>query len=258
MDDLQKIMQEYYTVLDQQKFVEDTLDYSIFENQIPFLDQMAKVNNSGITVFDLFQKRHIYSSRNLQDIFGYDTEKVKDTTNEYSNSRIHPDDLMQLTAHGIALLKFMYSIAPEKRKDYKLQNEYRVLNHENQYVRVIEQHMVLELDTLNNFWLALNVMDVSPNQESYPGIKSQLINSKTGEVSSVKEQFLKNNTTDLLSKRESEILILVKEGFLSKEISNNLSISIHTVNTHRQKILKKLGANNSFEAVEYASRLGLV
>jgi DNA-binding CsgD family transcriptional regulator len=45
---------------------------------------------------------------------------------------------------------------------------------------------------------------------------------------------------------------------LSKEISNVLSISLHTVNTHRQRFLEKLGANNSMEAVMFASRFGLL
>ena len=54
------------------------------------------------------------------------------------------------------------------------------------------------------------------------------------------------------------VLQLIKEGLLSKEISEQLSISVHTVNTHRQRILEKLDVNNSMEAVKYASALGLI
>jgi len=61
-----------------------------------------------------------------------------------------------------------------------------------------------------------------------------------------------------LTKRETEILKLVKEGYLSKEISSKLFISLHTVNTHRQRFLEKLGAQNSFEAVNFASKFGLI
>ncbi|MDR1880928.1 MAG: LuxR C-terminal-related transcriptional regulator, partial [Tannerellaceae bacterium] len=43
-----------------------------------------------------------------------------------------------------------------------------------------------------------------------------------------------------------------------KEISNQLCISVHTVNTHRQRILEKLDVDNSLEAVKYASALGLL
>ncbi|MCY6353475.1 response regulator transcription factor [Bacteroides fragilis] len=60
-----------------------------------------------------------------------------------------------------------------------------------------------------------------------------------------------------LTNRELEVLRLMKQGLLSKEIANTLKVSINTVNTHRQNILQKLKANNSIEAVNFAQRLGL-
>ncbi|MDR0368534.1 MAG: LuxR C-terminal-related transcriptional regulator, partial [Bacteroidales bacterium] len=68
----------------------------------------------------------------------------------------------------------------------------------------------------------------------------------------------KDEITNRLTKREIEILKLVKDGFLSKEISDKLSISLHTVNTHRQRVLEKLRVDNSIEAVMLASKLGLI
>ncbi|HEX2901046.1 MAG TPA: helix-turn-helix transcriptional regulator, partial [Bacteroidia bacterium] len=61
-----------------------------------------------------------------------------------------------------------------------------------------------------------------------------------------------------LTSRELEVLSLIQQGHLSKEISDLLSISVHTVNTHRQHILEKLDAGNSMEAVQMAARLGLL
>jgi DNA-binding NarL/FixJ family response regulator len=61
-----------------------------------------------------------------------------------------------------------------------------------------------------------------------------------------------------LTKRELEILKLVKQGLLSKEISDKLYISVHTVNTHRQRLLEKLGANNTIEAIIFATKYGLL
>ena len=63
---------------------------------------------------------------------------------------------------------------------------------------------------------------------------------------------------NVLSDREREILALIQRGHLSKEISAMLCISVHTVNTHRQRFLEKLGANNSLEAIMFASKFGLL
>lgn len=54
MTNLQHLQAEYYQILQQQNIVPSDLDYSIFEQQVPFLNQMAKVKNSGISVFDLY------------------------------------------------------------------------------------------------------------------------------------------------------------------------------------------------------------
>jgi len=61
-----------------------------------------------------------------------------------------------------------------------------------------------------------------------------------------------------LSKREIEVLKLANKGMFSKEISEKLFLSIHTVNKHRQNILQKLNADNIIEATAFAKRLGLL
>ena len=51
------------------------------------------------------------------------------------------------------------------------------------------------------------------------------------------------------SKREVEILILLAEGRSSKEVANHLSISRHTVDTHRRNMIRKTGARRTAELV---------
>ncbi len=55
-----------------------------------------------------------------------------------------------------------------------------------------------------------------------------------------------------LTKREIEIIENVSEGYCSKEIADNLYISIRTVETHRKNIKQKLGFNNFYSVLTYA------
>ncbi len=256
MKDLQELYQEYFQLLGLQRFEDSDLDYSIFEKNKPFLDKLAQVNNSGITVFDLYKKEHIYTSYNFHDIFGYDLEAIEIEGNEYFNSKVHPEDFKELLANGIRIMRLYYSLPPDERTNYKFVNEYRIAGKTGQYVRVIEQQQTLELDNKGQIWLALGILDISPDQTEFNGIKSQMYNVKTGEVLQGNQEV--NKELPSLSKRERQILLHVKEGLLSKEISDKLSISVHTVNTHRQRILEKLGANNSMEASSFASKIGLI
>jgi DNA-binding NarL/FixJ family response regulator len=61
-----------------------------------------------------------------------------------------------------------------------------------------------------------------------------------------------------LTKREREILHLVAEGMTNHAIAAELVLSVHTVRTHVQTILSKLGAHSKLEAVAIAKRRRLL
>ncbi len=59
----------------------------------------------------------------------------------------------------------------------------------------------------------------------------------------------KNNTLDVLTKKENEILLLLSKGFLYKEIAAQLNISVGTVTQHIHNIYSKLHVSNRTEAI---------
>lgn len=63
---------------------------------------------------------------------------------------------------------------------------------------------------------------------------------------------------ELLSPREREILQLVAEGKSSKDIANLLSLSVYTVETHRSRVMQKLHLRGIPELILYAVRKGII
>jgi DNA-binding NarL/FixJ family response regulator len=63
---------------------------------------------------------------------------------------------------------------------------------------------------------------------------------------------------DVLTPRELEVLKLIAEAYTSKEIAQQLFISVKTVERHRQNILDKLGMRDRVELTRYAIRRGLI
>lgn len=51
-------------------------------------------------------------------------------------------------------------------------------------------------------------------------------------------------TLSVLTDREREVVMLVFEGFTSKEIARRLSLSFRTVEVHRSRVLDKTAAKN--------------
>jgi two-component system, NarL family, response regulator NreC len=67
-----------------------------------------------------------------------------------------------------------------------------------------------------------------------------------------------DDSYELLTDREREILQLVAEGRTNKEAANLLNVSITTVETHRTHILQKLGLHSIPELILYAVRKGII
>ena len=61
-----------------------------------------------------------------------------------------------------------------------------------------------------------------------------------------------------ISTREKEIIKLIAQGLINKEIADRLFISTHTVNTHRKNIMAKLSINNTAGIVLFAVKEGIV
>ena len=63
---------------------------------------------------------------------------------------------------------------------------------------------------------------------------------------------------ELLTAREREILQLLAEGRSNKDVANLLNLSLYTVETHRAHILQKLGLHTVPELILYAVRKGII
>ena len=60
-----------------------------------------------------------------------------------------------------------------------------------------------------------------------------------------------------LTKRETEVLRLLTQGLLNKEIADKLGISLHTVISHRKNIISKLGIKTVSGLTIYAMMHGI-
>jgi DNA-binding NarL/FixJ family response regulator len=67
-----------------------------------------------------------------------------------------------------------------------------------------------------------------------------------------------DDSFDLLTTREREVLQLLAEGKNNKEEAAILNLSIHTVETHRSNILQKLNLHSGAELTLYAIRTGVI
>lgn len=92
-------------------------------------------------------------------------------------------------------------------------------------------------------------ISTSQSEETIKAIFDKLFKQE-----SVPEQ----NTGEKLSSRELEVLRLIAQGLINKEISDQLNISINTVQSHRKNISAKLGIKSTSGLSFYALMNGLI
>ena len=182
----------------------------------------------------------------LSDKFGhyyYVTEYIETSQELNIENLVHPDDLEVVRRIDKKVWEFLDTLPEEEKLTYKYIYEMRILDR-GKYVRMIYQTRLLAFKDDN--FLAMGMIDLAPEQSANTSVRFQIKNCLTDEV----VPFTIETATDvLLTPREREILALAKEGMFSKEISEKLNISIHTVNRHRQNILEKLQVDNIIEAI---------
>ena len=183
----------------------------------------------------------------LSDRFGhyyYVTEYIEASQEIDIEKLVHPDDWEVVRRIDKKVWEFLNTLPEEEKLTYKYIYELRVLER-GKYVRMIYQMRILAFKEDN--FLAMGIIDIAPEQSANTSVRFQIKNCLTDEI----VPFAIESAADtLLTPREREILALAKEGMFSKEISEKLNISIHTVNRHRQNILEKLQVDNMIEAVK--------
>lgn len=253
---LHEIEKRYTKLLESIPHVEESLDYSILDKHIPYLEKMDSFANSAISVFDMFKKTHVYVSPSYRNRLGLSVD-TRETTEGFEKL-MPPNDQFAAAEAGYCFLKMSLNIKGARIKDYKLINEYRIGTEKNGFMRMKEQYQILETDADGNIWLSLSIIDVSPNQNADVPMQSRFIDQQTGEVLIFPTYHGKNGSSASLTTREKQILQLIAKGYVSKQIAADLYISPHTVNTHRQNIIEKMDVANTTEAILLASQRGML
>lgn len=242
----------------------------LWEKHKPYIEILSQVNNSFVAVAEL-RERFRFISPNFGGFFDYIpnfNSMSLEEKGEILDTAIHPDDELLVVSLQERVFDFIYTLPVEQRKNYKHIFEFRVLGSDEKYIRLIFQYHILEGAELEeshivlgseskDYILLLSICDIAPDQNLNEPVKFRLVNFKTGEI--VIFPIIKEEDEEVpLTKREVEVLKLINEGMISKEISDKLSISIHTVNRHRQNILEKINVDNAMEAINYSRKLGLI
>ncbi|WP_455607964.1 response regulator transcription factor [Bacteroides rodentium] len=224
------------------RYKEIACNYSQMENAIAVLSDW-RTNESYIYYGGFLQMLGI--DKNVKE------SKVASIWEEEIFRIIHPDDLAEKHLQELRFYHFVKRQPKKNRTDYYLMSKLRMKSKAGSYISVLHRIFYVSMPANDTLWLALCLY--SPLAFDIPA-KCMIVNSIDGHATELEE----HNNDKILSMREKQVLKLINKGLMSKEIAEMLSISIYTVNRHRQEILSKLQVKNSIEACRIAKDLKLI
>lgn len=233
---------------------EISLKHDLF--QISILKAMNTRNDTMYFITDFQKAKNIFTSESLKSLFGYDPDFINFGGWIFYLTLVHPDDLESL------LLKHSEWVIMKNKlgllyEHIEYSNTYRMKNASGDFISVETQSNVLEWDENGKIKLLLGSLrriDDRTREEKLSLLDESPVKFIDGKTY-VEINYLKNlqveksslnfkKTFEALTSRETETMELIVDELTSEEISQKLNISIHTVNLHRKKILKKLGVKN--------------
>lgn len=257
MDVLKAELEKAFSI---QHFNKELFDEQTVNECRTLIQSLTAVNNGCAVLTDLADNKSYFSIGTFGDFLGLSDEEIShqvlDSLDEDCiYKRIHPEDLVEKRMLELKFFQFLCKQPMNERLKYRSNCRIRMMNAKGNYQYITNRTQILRNSPCGNMWLALCLYDLSPNQEVEVGIDSKITNNETGDVKPIS---LTDEKYSILSNREKEIILLIKKGYMSKEISSELNISHHTVNRHRQNILQKLNVSNSLEAVHSAEVMKLL
>lgn len=199
---------------------------------------------------------HIFSGR-----FGYSILNLPDysidNTSAFENAIFSCADAEELLERHILELRyynFLKTIPTQDRSNYMMSCNIKFQKGNGDTLTIFHTSRYLNYDDDGNVILGLCTYIPFPLPNAT--LQPLIFNIATGNRVD-KEQYAPSDTK-LLSRRQIEILQLMAKGIPSKQIADQLNISVFTVNRHRQDILANLKVANTAAAVEIALRMNLL
>lgn len=165
--------------------------------------------------------------------------------------RVHPEDLKRKYLDELRFFHFRKHLPASRRSDYYFVGQLRMKDSEGNYVAAM--HRIFYLPDSSGAEVRFALCLYNPLSLALP-LRGFIVDSVSGDVCEPGSR----DDACILTRREKQVLELIDRGLMSKNIADTLSISIHTVNRHRQEILKKFQVSNSIEACRTAKELGIL
>lgn len=192
-----------------------------------------------------------FVTENCKDVFGYPKQHFFEAKSPMTGAPFyHQDDLEEIHRCYLFIENLLKETSPHEYGNLRFVFQYRARHAKGYYLTVRDEKATIRInDSVTLFYTLLK--DIS-SETVFSGVKLEVFKMKP--LTKIAEYKPSLHYTRL-SKRENELLVMIRKGLTSKEIAHMLQISQHTVRNIRQKMFSKYKVNNSIELLNRTREL---
>ena len=210
-------------------------------------------------IFDHKELRYTYCNENLCSLMGYSRAVfLGENGMQTVYDTFHPTHMAIYNTYLYPKISEIMAEAVTNNEDiksYKFNCTFKAVRSNKQEFWCQVQYGVIETYSDGTPMFSLSLLNDINHIKKDNNIDFLIYKTSSGEIQQTISytSFNEDNSQLKLSKREIEILALVKIGHTSKEIAAKLFVSEHTVHTHRKNMLHKTNSKNIAELIQFAN-----
>jgi len=219
------------------------------EDIFPFMDAMQKIFPQWVFMICPFHHPESrYVSNNCEQVVGYTSDHIYDLFPAGLVAYAHEDDQQDLKECLSFLHNYLKENSLERYFDLRLSFQFRLRHKNGNYFLVQDEKASLTLKNSTRVYYSI-LKDIT-EEIPFTGVRLDIYKQDTTQEKLA--EFRPATRHIRLSKRESQLVSLIRKGFRTKEIADQLKISHHTVRNIRQRMFEKYNVNSSIELLNRA------
>ena len=216
------------------------------------LGQFPRFPGHFLYIYNFSEGRIVYA-RGFEHVLGYPDD---DVDVELVMDMLHPEDAPVVARLNQQAIEAMAKVRnPKNLLDLSLSVDYRMRRANGDYIKILRQTAVFEVDKQSGkvhstFSLCKDISTIKTNGSI--GWQINGFDMLEFEAPQHTESHVHYRPTP----REMDVVRKLAEGKNSRQVAEELEISLHTVNTHRRNLLERTGMGNTTELVRKIGGLG--
>ncbi|MEO6282941.1 MAG: LuxR C-terminal-related transcriptional regulator [Dyadobacter sp.] len=221
----------------------------------PLLEETLRIRKASLAVIDLRTMKYLRTFGDPLAVTGWSGDDFQKGGVSFFMSKLPSKDYAGVEKMSALLNQY---VPGADIASFKAFFDFRMVRPEGTSRRILHESSALKRDADGNILFLLGLISDISHLKRGDTQHLRLTDGKENLIYKVDSETGEYMRLELLSERELEIAKLVGQKISSHGIAQKLFLSTHTVNTHRQNMLRKMDMSDMMELISFLSTYQII